>query len=57
MQLPAMRVSDLTIEPEPELNEGQAVNGTEIVSTSTMHLESLLLWALDSWTSGIEKPS
>jgi F-box-like len=47
--LPAMRVSDLTIEPEPEPDAGQAVaNGTaEIVSTSTIHWESLLR-ALDS---------
>ena len=35
-QLPAMCVSDLTIEPELE------ANGTEIVSTSTTHWESLL---------------
>jgi len=46
-QLPAMRVSDLTIEPEPEPDGGQAVNGTEIKSTSTIHWESLLR-ALDS---------
>lgn len=41
-QLPAMRVSDLTIEPEPEPDRG-----TEIASTSTIHWESLLR-ALDS---------
>ena len=41
-QLPAMRVSDLTIEPEPEPDRG-----AEIVSTSTIHWESLLQ-ALDS---------
>jgi hypothetical protein len=46
-QLPAMRVSDLTIEPEPVPDGGQAVNGTEIVSTSTIHWQSLLR-ALDS---------
>jgi hypothetical protein len=41
-QLPAMRVSDLTVEPEPEADEG-----TKSVSTSTIHWESLLR-ALDS---------
>ena len=46
-QLPAMRVSDLTIEREPEPDGRQAVKGTEIASTSTIHWESLLR-ALDS---------
>jgi hypothetical protein len=41
-QLPVMCVSDLTIEPEPEPD-----GGTEIMSTSTIHWESLLR-ALDS---------
>ena len=46
-QLPAMRVSDLTVEPEPVSDGGQAVNGAEMVSMSTIHWESLLR-ALDS---------
>jgi hypothetical protein len=49
-QLPAMRVNDLTVEPEPEPDGGQAVNGTEVVSTSTTHWVPLLR-ALDSLQS------
>jgi hypothetical protein len=45
-QLPNMHVTNLTIEPEPELDREQVVisdnDGTGIVSTPTIHWESLL---------------